>query len=71
VYDLGLDYFTKYPAQVAAVTAEAAHAAARTYLVPEKLIVVAVGDSKKIAPELAKLKLGAMEVRGADGAVKK
>ena len=47
VYDLGLDYFTKYPAQVSAVTAEAAQAAAKTYLVPEKLIVVAVGRSEE------------------------
>jgi zinc protease len=71
VYDLGLDYYTKYPAQVAAVTAETAQAAARAHLDMNKLIVVAVGDRKKIEPELAKLKLGAIEIRDADGNLKK
>jgi zinc protease len=71
VYDLGLDYYTKYPAQVAAVTAEAAQAAARAHLDMNKLIVVAVGDRKKIEPELAKLRLGAIEIRDADGNLKK
>ncbi|MBE3098754.1 MAG: insulinase family protein, partial [Planctomycetes bacterium] len=47
VYNLGLDYFARYPAQVTSVTAEAAQAAARKYLVPGKMIVVAVGDRKK------------------------
>jgi len=71
LYDLGLDYYTKYPAQIAAVTAQAAQEAARKHLVPAKLIVVAVGDRAKIAPELAKLKLGTVEVRNADGGVVK
>jgi zinc protease len=71
IYDLGLDYYSKYPAQVAAVTAEAAEAAARAHLDMNKLIVVAVGDRKKIEPELAKLKLGAIEIRDADGNLKK
>jgi len=71
VYDLGLDYYTKYPAQVAAVTAEAAQAAARAHLDVNKLIVVAVGDRKKIEPALAKLRLGPIEIRDADGNVKK
>ena len=71
VYDLGLDYFTKYPTQVTAVTADAAQATARKYLVPGKMVVVAVGDRKKIQPQLAALKLGAIEIRDADGNVKK
>ncbi len=35
VYDLGLDYFSKYRARLAAVTTEQAKAAAEKYLVPE------------------------------------
>jgi zinc protease len=70
-YDLGLDYYAKYPAQIAAVNANAAQAAARKYLVPEKLLVVVVGDRKKVEPELARLKLGTIELRDADGNVKK
>ena len=62
VYDLGLDYFTRYPARVGAVTTDQTQAVARKYLGLEKLIVVAVGDRAKIEPELRKLELGAVEV---------
>ena len=71
VYDLGLDYFTKYPQQIGAVTPEAAQDVAKRYLVPGKMIVVAVGDRAKITPQLQKLGLGATELRDADGNVKR
>ena len=67
IYDLGLDYFTRYPARVESVTAEQAQAAAKKYLAPEKLIVIAVGDRAKIEPELKKLNLGTTEVRTTEG----
>jgi zinc protease len=69
VYDLGLDYYTKLSARFAAITADQARAAAEKYLVPEKMVVVAVGDRAKIRPELQKLNLGATEMRDADGVV--
>jgi zinc protease len=69
VYDLGLDYYTKYPARLAAVTADQAKAAAQKYVVPEKLLIIAVGDRSKIEAELDKLRLGPTEGRTADGAV--
>jgi zinc protease len=68
-YDLPLDYYNTLAAQFAAVTAEQVQAAARKYLVPEKMVVVAVGDRKKIEPQLRKLKLGTIEVRDANGTV--
>jgi zinc protease len=71
VYDLGLDYYSRFPAEVAAVTAESAQAAAKKYLDPAKMIVVAVGDRAKIEPALKKLNLGAVEIRTADGQVRK
>jgi zinc protease len=67
VYDLGVDYYTKLPARLSAVTSDQIKTVAQKYIVPEKLIVVAVGDRGKIAGELQKLNLGAMEVRNADG----
>jgi len=70
-YDLGLDYYTKFPALVEGVTADRALAAARKYLVPERLIVVVVGDRRKVEPELARLKLRPIEWRDADGHVTK
>jgi hypothetical protein len=36
--------------------------------VPGNLLVIAVGDRARIGAELAKLNLGAVEVRSADGA---
>ena len=66
VYDLGLDYFSKYAERTEAVTAEEAAAAAKKYVQPDKLIVVAVGDRKTIAPALSKLNIGPVEVWDAD-----
>ena len=67
IYDLGLDYYTKLPARLTAVDAAQVKAAAEKYVVPDKLLVIAVGDRARIAGELQKLNLGAMEMRGADG----
>ena len=69
IYDLGLDYYTKSPARLLAVTAAQVKAVAERYLVPDKLVVVAVGDRARIGAELTKLGLGAAEVRTADGAL--
>jgi zinc protease len=71
IYDLGLDYFSKYPSKLSAVTAEQAKAASEKYLVPDRLIVVAVGDRAKIGAPLQKLNLGAVEVRNADATLAK
>ena len=46
IYDLGLDYYTQLREQVNAVTSEQALAVAKKYLVPDSLVVVAVGDRK-------------------------
>ena len=70
VYDLPLDYYSTLAQQFSTVTAAQVQDAARKYLVPEKLVVVAVGDRKKIEPQLKKLKLGTIEVRGVDGKVR-
>ena len=63
VYDLGLDYYTKLPAAIGEVNAASAQEAAKKYLDPAKLIVVAVGDRAKIEPGLRSLNLGKLEVR--------
>lgn len=67
LYDLGLDYYSKYPAMVSAVTADAAKAAAAKYVPADRLIVVAVGDRKKIEAGLTQLNLGAIELRDVTG----
>ena len=66
IYNLGLDFYAHYAEQVNAVAADQALASARKYLVPERLIVVAVGDRAKIEPELRKLNLP-VEIRDGEG----
>jgi zinc protease len=70
IYDLGLDYYTRYAEQVNAVTAEQTLAAAKKYLVPNNMIVVAVGDKAKIEPQLKMLNLGRIETRDTEGRLK-
>jgi zinc protease len=67
IYDLGLDYYSRYAESVNAVTAEQALAAAKKYLVPNRMIVIAVGDREKIEADLRKLDLGAVEIRDPEG----
>ncbi len=66
-YDLGLDYYTKYAQDVNRVTTDQTLAVSKQYLVPGNMVVVAVGDRKVIQPELAKLNVGKVEIRDADG----
>jgi zinc protease len=67
IYNLGLDYYTRYAEQVNAVTPDQALAVSKKYLVPAAMVVIAVGDRAKIEPELRKLNLGAIEIRDAEG----
>ena len=39
---------------------------ARQYVLPEKMVVVAVGDRAKVEPGLAELGIGPVEIRTAD-----
>jgi zinc protease len=69
VYSLGLDYYPKYIERLRTIDATAVQAAARKYLLPDQLLVVAVGDRKQIEPELQKLNLGTSQYRDADANV--
>ena len=66
IYDLGFDYYSKLAPRLSAVTTEQVRQVAQKYVVPEKLVVVAVGDKAKVGPALAKLSLGATETWNAD-----
>jgi zinc protease len=69
VYDLGLDYYSKYIEKVVGIDVKTAHAAAQKHLAPERMLVVAVGDRQKIEADLKKLNLGKAELRDAEGNV--
>ena len=68
-YDLPLDYFSTLPSSINAVTAEQAQAAAQRYILPEKMIVLAVGDRTRIEEDMKKLNLGKVEIRDAEGKI--
>jgi zinc protease len=67
VYGLGLDYYSGYAAAVEGVTPGQAQAIARTYLAPDRLRVIVVGDLDRIEPDLRRLSLMPVEIRDADG----
>jgi zinc protease len=69
VYDLGLDYYTRYAGQVHAVTAAQALDAARRFLEPDRLVVIAVGDRSAIEADLRALDLGDVEFRDAQARI--
>ena len=71
VYNLGLDYYSKYIEKIGSLDAATVHTAASRHLTPDRMLVVAVGDRQKIEGELMKLNLGAMEVRDTEGNVVK
>jgi len=61
VYDLPLDYYSTLPAKINAVSQADVASMVSKYLKPENMVVVTVGDKKKIEPELKKLNLGPIE----------
>jgi zinc protease len=70
IFGLPLDYYQGLPAQFARVDAAQVQAVARQYLAPDRMIVVAVGPRTTVAPQLDKLKLGAVQERDTEGQVK-
>jgi zinc protease len=67
-FDLPEDHWNRYPARIEGLTLDQLGRAARTYLVPERMVWVVVGDRKKIEPGLRELDLGEVMVLDADGA---
>lgn len=62
-----MNYFRDLPDRIQQVSAEEVQQAAREYIKPEEMVIVAVGDRSRIEPELSKLNLGPIEIRDADG----
>jgi zinc protease len=58
VFGLPLDYYGGLGPRIDAVGAADIERLAKKYLNPESMVVVAVGDRTRIAPELEKLGLG-------------
>jgi zinc protease len=67
MYDLPIDYFQTLPSRIDAMQASDVLSVAKKHLVPERMVVVAVGDRSVIEPQITKLNLGAIAYRDADG----
>ena len=65
-FDLALNYYSNLGEQVSVVDAQAIQEAAKKYLVPDRMVVVAVGDSSKIRQGL-EAEVGPAEMRDEDG----
>jgi zinc protease len=61
------DYFQALPAKLGAITAADLRAMATKYLTPERMLIVAVGDRAKVAPQIEPLGLGPVAVFDTDG----
>ena len=66
-FDLPEDHWNRYPARIEGLTLDQVRSAARTYLVPERMVWVVVGDREKIEPGIRGLDLGEVMVLDADG----
>ena len=64
-YNFPADYWDKYPAQIAAITAEDVQRVAKKYIDPGTMQVVAVGDASKIKTVMEKY--GPVEIVDASG----
>ena len=65
IYGFPPDYWDTYPAKVMAITADDVQRAARKYINPDNLQIVAVGDVSKIKSAMEKY--GPVEVYDAEG----
>ncbi|HZE18631.1 MAG TPA: insulinase family protein, partial [Candidatus Angelobacter sp.] len=55
------------PGRITSITAPDVQAVSKKYLVPERMLVIAVGDRTKIEPQIMKLNLGAVAYKDLDG----
>jgi zinc protease len=65
-FDLPLNYYSNLGEQVSVVDAQAVQEAAKKYLIPDRMVVVAVGDSSRIRQAL-EAELGPAQMRDEDG----
>ena len=65
-YHLPDDYFSRYVSSINAVTGNDVQRVARTYIQPDKLAVVVVGDRKVIEPGVRALNLGPINTLSID-----
>jgi zinc protease len=70
-HGLPLSYYSNLAEQISVVDAQAVQEVAKKYLVPDKFVIVAVGDRSKIGEALEKELAATAEIRDPDGVVTK
>ena len=63
------DYYQTLPGRLRAFTSADLHDAAKKYLAPERMLIVAVGDRAKIEPQIKAMNLGTIALRDVNGGV--
>lgn len=69
VYGLPREYWNRYTANVGAVRGTDVQRVARTYVDPDRLTIVIVGDRASLEPALRATGVGSIEIRDLDGRV--
>jgi zinc protease len=67
LYDLPPDYYQTLPGKISGITAADVQAVSKKYFLPDRMLVIAVGDRSKIEPQIMKLNLGAVAYKDLDG----
>ena len=67
MFGLPDDYYQTLPGRLRAVTSADLTEAAKRYLAPERMLIVAVGDRAKIEPQIKALNLGTIALRDVNG----
>jgi zinc protease len=67
LFELPPDYYAGLPGRLASMTAAEVFAATKRHLVPDRMLVVAVGDRAQAEPQIGGLKLGAVAYCDRDG----
>ncbi|MEP7027391.1 MAG: pitrilysin family protein, partial [Candidatus Eisenbacteria bacterium] len=66
LFELPPDYYAGLPARIANLSAGDVQDVAKSFLTPDQMKVIAIGDRALIEPQIEKLKLGEITYRGAD-----
>jgi zinc protease len=69
LFDQAPNYYESLPERLATMTAAEVFDVTKRHLRPEDMRIIAVGDRKKIEPQLRALGLGSIGIRDADGKI--
>ena len=66
LFELPPDYYAGLPSRIANLSAADVQGVAKSFLKPDQMKIIAIGDRAVIEPQIVKLNLGTITYRGAD-----